>query len=126
MLYRQQVEGIMRAKELGLFVKINCVVIDGINEDQAEKIAKLAGNFGCEVMNIIPLLPVPGSELENKKPPSCGRLEELRQICGEYIRQMKHCNRCRADAVGRLKNDIISSSGISSSAIRTVRELQTR
>ena len=126
LLYRQQVEGIKRVKELGLFVKINCVVIDGINEDQTEKIAKLAGNFGCEVMNIIPLLPVPGSELENKKPPSCGRLEELRQICGEYIRQMKHCNRCRADAVGRLKNDIISSSGISSSATGTKQVLQTK
>ena len=102
LLYRQQVTGIKLAKELGLFVKINCVAIEGINEDQVEEVAQLAGKLKCDVMNIIPLLPVQGSELENAKPPSCERIEELRKICGKNVRQMKHCNRCRADAVGRL------------------------
>lgn len=103
LLFRQQVRGIQQAKELGLYVKINCVAIEGINDNEIEKVARFAGNLGCDVMNIIPLLPVPGSELENEKPPSCERLEKLRSLCGKVIRQMKHCNRCRADAVGRLK-----------------------
>lgn len=102
-LFRQQVKGIECAKKLGMFVKVNCVVIEGINVDQIKKVAELAGKLQCDVMNIIPLLPVPGSELENEKPPSCETIEILRRICGNDIRQMKHCNRCRADAVGRLK-----------------------
>ena len=77
--------------------------MEGVNGDQIKKVAELAGKLQCEVMNIIPLLPVPGSELENEKPPSCETVEFLRRICGKEIRQMEHCNRCRADAVGRLK-----------------------
>ena len=102
-LFRQQVKGIELAKKLGMFVKINCVAMEGVNGDQIKKVAELAGKLQCEVMNIIPLLPVPGSELENEKPPSCETVEFLRRICGKEIRQMEHCNRCRADAVGRLK-----------------------
>ncbi|MBO6265059.1 MAG: hypothetical protein J6M57_03515, partial [Acidaminococcaceae bacterium] len=75
----------------------------GINVDQIKKVAELAGKLQCDIMNIIPLLPVPGSELENERPPSCETIEILRRICGNDIRQMTHCNRCRADAVGRLK-----------------------
>ena len=103
LLFRQQVGGIRAAKKLGLFIKINCVAIDGINLDQIEKVANLADELQCDVMNIIPLLPVHGSELEKEKPPSCEQIEKLRQTCGKKIRQMKHCNHCRADAVGRLK-----------------------
>lgn len=103
LLFRQQVQGIKLAKKLGMYVKINCVAIDGVNEKEIEKVAQLAGNMGCDVMNIIPLLPVPGSELENARPLPCDKIEALRKACGKMIRQMKHCNRCRADAVGRLK-----------------------
>ncbi len=102
-LFRQQVQGIKLAKKLGMYVKINCVAIDGVNEKEIEKVAQLAGNLGCDVMNIIPLLPVPGSELENARPLPCDKIEALRKAGGKMIRQMKHCNRCRADAVGRLK-----------------------
>ena len=103
LLFHQQVEGIRAVKKLGMFIKINCVAIDGINMDQIEKVANLAEALQCDVMNIIPLLPVPGSELEKEKPPSCEQIEQLRLTCGKKIRQMKHCNHCRADAVGRLK-----------------------
>lgn len=103
LLFRQQIQGIELAKKLGLYVKVNCVAIDGVNEKEIEKVAQLAGKLGCDVMNIIPLLPVPGSELENARPLSCEKMEALRLTCGKMIRQMEHCNRCRADAVGRLK-----------------------
>ena len=102
-LFHQQAKGIELAKKMGMFVKINCVAIEGINVDQIKKVAELAGKLQCDIMNIIPLLPVPGSELENERPPSCETIEFLRRICWNNIRQMTHCNRCRADAVGRLK-----------------------
>ncbi len=73
LLFRQQITGIKMAKREGIFVKINSVVIEGVNDTQIKSVAKLAGQLKCDVMNIIPLLPVPGSELGNKRPPSCER-----------------------------------------------------
>lgn len=104
-LFQQQIRGIETVKQLGMFIKINCVAIENINENQIKKVAALAGNLECDVMNIIPLLPVPGSELEHEKPLSCEKIEALRRLCEKNIRQMEHCNRCRADAVGRLKGN---------------------
>jgi nitrogen fixation protein NifB len=53
----------------------------------------------------MPICPVEGTPFENVVSPSCARLERLRAEAGVYIRQMMHCTRCRADAVGLLGED---------------------
>jgi nitrogen fixation protein NifB len=30
----------------------------------------------------------------------------MQDDCSKYIRQMRHCQRCRADAIGRLGHDV--------------------
>ena len=48
----------------------------------------------------MPLYPVAETEFANIKEPDCKMIEELRAVGEKYLPQMKHCMRCRADAVG--------------------------
>ena len=55
-LYAQQ-EGVAKAAEAGLTVKINTVVIPGVNTGEIEGIACWAARAGAAVMNLMPLIP---------------------------------------------------------------------
>ena len=102
-LLDRQLAGISRAKANGMTVKINCVAIRGINVCDIVNVANLVSEAGCDLMNIIPMMPVPGSKFAGIKELDNEEVCRYRQECGKYIRQMYHCNRCRADAVGVLK-----------------------
>ena len=102
LLLKQQLSGIKAMQQAGAIIKINCVAIEGVNLKHIPQVARTVADLGCEVMNIIPMLPVAGSKFGDKQEISKKKLQELRQECGQYLRQMCHCNRCRADAVGCL------------------------
>lgn len=103
LLLERQWEGIERIRRWGCTVKINSVAIKGINEGELEGIAAKAAQLGCEVMNIIPMIPVPGSAFQDWPVWQEKEIEALRKQAGTYIWQMTHCRRCRADAVGSLE-----------------------
>jgi nitrogen fixation protein NifB len=48
---------------------------------------------------LIPIENTPFGELDA---PSSGKVNQIRSAASEYIAQMRHCARCRADAVGML------------------------
>ncbi len=102
-LLRNQWIGLRKAVEAGLIVKVNTVLIPGINESEIPSIASLAGKRGAEIMNIIPL--IPQAEFEYLQRPSNGMINRMRDKCREYIPQMTHCRQCRADACGELGED---------------------
>lgn len=102
LLLARQTEGIRLAKRLGMTVKINTVVLPGINLQEMTEIAAWAQQLHCDVMNIIPMLPVAGSKFAALPAPEPGTIAELRRECAVYLRQMYHCRRCRADALGTL------------------------
>jgi nitrogen fixation protein NifB len=104
LLITRQRDAIAALKEKRITVKVNTVVVSGINEDEIEDIARLASGLGADVMNIIPAIAVRGTPLENVPPLSQNRLEELRAAAARHIPQMRHCVRCRADAAGLLGN----------------------
>lgn len=104
LLIEKQLEGIEAAVNMGILVKINTVLIPGINENQIEAIAKKIKEIGIFIMNIMPLLPQ--AELSHIKPPSCKELEKIRRDNSKIIKQMYHCRQCRADAAGFLGDDI--------------------
>jgi nitrogen fixation protein NifB len=105
----KQWDGLAKCVDEGLIVKVNSVLIPGINEEELPKIALRASEAGALVQNVIPFLPVKGSEFEDRKAP--GRLEtnQVREECGRLIKQIEHCARCRADAIGLLGCDISSA-----------------
>ena len=93
-----QLEGIRRAVALGLTVKINTVLVTGVNEGEIEEIASLAARCGASMMNVIPLLPA--GEMAGFPVPDCSRIEAARQAAEEHLPVFRHCRQCRADACG--------------------------
>ncbi len=93
-----QFKGVEMAAKAGLIVKVNTVLVPGINTDQIEKIAKEAAARGAILMNIIPMIPL--YKFKDMTPPECKDLEEARAIAEKYLPQFRLCKQCRADACG--------------------------
>jgi nitrogen fixation protein NifB len=104
-LFEQQEASVKALKAAGITVKVNTVVVPGINDRHTEEIAVWAANRGVDVHNFIPLLPVPGTLFEGVVSPEPGVMAEIRLRAGSHLPQMSHCGRCRADAVGLLGAD---------------------
>jgi nitrogen fixation protein NifB len=98
LLIRNQLEGVRRAAASGIKVKVNTVLIPGINDGEVEKIAREVKRSGADIMNVMPL--IPQADFADKEAPTPQRLEEVRQANERIIGQFKHCRQCRADAVG--------------------------
>jgi nitrogen fixation protein NifB len=97
-LTRRQLEGIRRMKALGAAVKVNSVLIPGINDAHIGDIARETGGAGADIYNIIPL--IPQHEMAHIKPPDCAMLREARTEAEKYVDVFHHCRHCRADACG--------------------------
>ena len=103
-LIANQLEGIRRAVEYGMTVKVNTVFIPGVNEEQVPLIARKVKELGAFVMNVMPLRPQ--SEFADIVPPTPEELDRVRQANEGIIGQFKHCRQCRADAVGLIGQDM--------------------
>ena len=97
-LIKKQIEGVKAAVKAGFIVKINTVLIPGVNDNEVEEIAKFYGSLGAAIMNIIPLIPI--HDMQGMKPPTCEELQDARNKCTPYVTQFHKCRQCRADAVG--------------------------
>ncbi len=102
LLSLRQLEAVKQLKHSGFKVKVNCILIPGVNDEHIEDVAREAGRLGADIFNCIPLIPVEGTEFENLTPPSPRLVFDIRQKCSQHIKQMYHCQRCRADAAGLL------------------------
>ncbi|MCQ8894376.1 MAG: nitrogenase cofactor biosynthesis protein NifB [Methanolinea sp.] len=105
-LLRNQLEGIRMAVERKMIVKVNTVYIPGINEDHIPAIAKKVGEMGVYTFNVIPL--IAQYRFSHITPPTPEMKRKMQDECAKYVRQMRHCQRCRADAIGRLGQDVQS------------------
>jgi len=99
-----QLEGLRRAAGYGMTIKVNTVLIPGLNDDQVPLIGLKVKELGAFVMNVMPL--IPQADFAHVAPPSEQRLEELRSANEKIIGQFKHCRQCRADAVGLIGQDV--------------------
>jgi nitrogen fixation protein NifB len=108
-LVEKQFEGIRKAADAGIAVKVNSVFIPGINEHEIIEIAKKAKAAGAHLMNIIPLRPQ--AEFSDVKAPSAAEIQKIREECSSVITQFSHCALCRADAVGLITEDTMTVLG---------------
>ncbi len=106
LLLEKQMKGIEMAVARKMIVKINTVYIPGINEDHIPVIAKKVGEMGVYTFNVIPL--IPQYKFADIAPPTPEMKKKMQDTCAPYVRQMRHCQRCRADAIGRLGHDVQS------------------
>jgi nitrogen fixation protein NifB len=98
-----QWRGLTNAIDAGFIVKVNTVLIPGINDVEIPLIAWGAGQRGADIMNIMPL--IPQAEFAHLPRPSRETLMKKRSECSEHMPQMTHCRQCRADACGALGED---------------------
>jgi nitrogen fixation protein NifB len=102
LLLKRQLEAIALLVEAGTMVKVNTVVVPGVNDRHVVDVARQLADLGVHRMNAIPLIPVAGTPFANVPRPDAAALARIRQEAARYIPQMLHCARCRADAAGRL------------------------
>ncbi|NLL94194.1 MAG: nitrogenase cofactor biosynthesis protein NifB [Thermoplasmatales archaeon] len=104
-LLANQLEGIEKAVGLGMLVKVNVVMIPGINAGHIPELVKRVKSLGAYIVNILPLIPVEGTPFENMRAPTAAERREMMDLCEADARMMRHCKQCRADAIGLLGKD---------------------
>ncbi len=97
-IVKEQIRGITKAIQAGIFVKVNTIVIPTINENDIIPLAKRISKAGASLQNIIPL--VPNDRLKSMIPPKKTKIVELRAQAAAFIKQFHHCKQCRSDVVG--------------------------
>lgn len=101
MISRQR-EAIVKLKAKGFTVKINTVLLPGVNTDHIPDIAAEVAVLGADVMNCISLIPLPHTPFESLEMPTKEDVDRIRRAASSYMPQMYHCRRCRSDAAGLL------------------------
>ncbi|MBR5938305.1 MAG: radical SAM protein [Clostridiales bacterium] len=97
-LIENQLAGIRKVAAAGITIKVNTVLVPSINGDHIEEIAKTVKEAGAKIYNIIPL--IPQHELRDEPAPTCAQIDAARTRASKYIDVFRHCQHCRADAVG--------------------------
>lgn len=104
-LLENQLDGIEKCVDLGMVVKINTVLIPGINDDHIPELVKTVEGMGVYIINILPLIPVEGTAFSDRRAPTPAERKELTDRCSGNVKMMRHCRQCRADAIGLLGED---------------------
>lgn len=108
LLIRRQLQGLELLAKEGILVKVNSVMIPGINDHHLPAVSKRVKELGATLHNVTPLIIAPGSQYEKDglKAPRPKELNNLQELLGrEGMKVMRHCRQCRADAIGLLGQD---------------------
>ena len=108
-LIEQQQKGLEMLTARGILVKVNSVMIPGVNDQHLKEVSKVVKAKGAFLHNVMPLI----AEAEHgtyyglmeQPSPTPEELQALQDECGGDMAMMRHCRQCRADAVGLLGED---------------------
>jgi len=108
-LIEQQQKGLEMLVARGILVKVNSVLIPGVNDRHLQEVSKIVKAKGAFLHNVMPLI----AEAEHgtyyglmgQGSPTAEQLQELQDACAGDMAMMRHCRQCRADAVGMLGED---------------------
>ncbi|WNY28189.1 FeMo cofactor biosynthesis protein NifB [Methanimicrococcus stummii] len=117
-LIENQLKGIQMAVTAGMTVKINTVLIPGINDKHIIEIAKKMNGLGVYIMNVMPL--INQAAFADIVPPTDAERKAVQDACAPYVKQMKHCRQCRSDAYGLLGNDLSVEKKASGKELKTI------
>lgn len=105
LLIARQTEGIEKCAALGMLVKVNIVMVPGINDGHIPDLVKYVKGKGAYIVNILPLIPVEGTPFADLRAPTPEERREMMDRCSLDAKMMRHCRQCRADAIGLLDQD---------------------
>ena len=108
-LIEQQQKGLEMLVERGVLVKVNSVMIPGVNDEHLKEVSRIVKEKGAFLHNVMPLI----AEAEHgtfygvmgQRGPTNDELMALQDECAGDMNMMRHCRQCRADAVGLLGED---------------------
>ena len=108
-LIEQQQKGLEMLIAKGILVKVNSVMIPGVNDEHLKEVSRVVKSKGAFLHNVMPLI----SEAEHgtfygimgQRGPDPEELQDLQDACAGDMNMMRHCRQCRADAVGLLGED---------------------
>ena len=109
LLLERQLRCIPLLKARGIVVKINSIIIPGVNDFHIPEVAKVCKELGADIMNCIPLIPTADTPFEDIEKPTPVMIMRVREYAKDYLPMMTHCARCRADAAGMLGQDLSES-----------------
>ncbi|MGW8194851.1 MAG: radical SAM protein [Desulforhopalus sp.] len=104
-LLSRQLAAIRKLKQHDITVKVNCIVIPGVNDHHIERVAQKMKELGVDLFNAMAMFPNVNTPFADIEQPGKKMMEEIRATAEQYLPQMRHCTRCRADAVGLLDDD---------------------
>jgi nitrogen fixation protein NifB len=108
-LIEQQQKGLERLVERGVLVKVNSVMIPGVNAEHLKEVSRVVKSKGAFLHNVMPLITEAGHGtffgVMGQRGPSHAELQALQDECAGDMNMMRHCRQCRADAVGLLGED---------------------
>ena len=102
LIIARQLEAVGALKRAGLVVKINTIIIPGVNDVHVGELSAELARLGADIQNCIALYPVAGTAMESVPAPTAELMDRVRAEAGRHLPQMRHCARCRADAAGLL------------------------
>jgi nitrogen fixation protein NifB len=108
-LIERQQQGLQMLVERDILVKVNSVMIPGVNNHHLAEVSKTVKGKGAFLHNVMPLI----AEAEHgtffgimgQRGPTPLELTALQDQCAGDMNMMRHCRQCRADAVGLLGED---------------------
>lgn len=108
-LIERQQQGLEMLVARGVLVKVNSVLIPGVNDDHLQEVSRLVKSKGAFLHNVMPLIAEPEHGtfygLMGQRGPTHDELQQLQEACAGDMAMMLHCRQCRADAVGMLGED---------------------
>ncbi len=108
-LIAQQQKGLEMLTARGILVKVNSVLIPGVNYAHLPEVSRIVKAKGAFLHNVMPLI----AEAEHgtfygvmgQRSPQPAELKALQDACAGDMNMMRHCRQCRADVVGLLGED---------------------
>lgn len=105
LLLERQISAITALKANGILVKVNTIIIPGINDHHVTDVALRMAELGVDIQNCMTMYPNEGTAFDHIPEPTPQFMSHVRRSVESIIPQMHHCTRCRADAVGLLDED---------------------
>jgi nitrogen fixation protein NifB len=108
-LIEQQQKGLAMLTERSVLVKVNSVLIPGVNDEHLKEVSRVVKAKGAFLHNVMPLIAEPEHGtfygVMGQRGPTHDELQSLQDACAGDMAMMRHCRQCRADAVGMLGED---------------------
>jgi nitrogen fixation protein NifB len=108
-LIEQQQKGLEMLAARGVLVKVNSVMIPGVNDTHLREVSRVVKARGALLHNVMPLIAEPQHGtffgIMGQRGPTRAELAALQESCAGDMTLMRHCRQCRADAVGMLDED---------------------